>query len=159
MSDPRVRLFEEVAAVSRPALLRICRAYVPDGEPVDDLLQDMLLAVWTSLDRFRNEAARTTYVYRIALNTALGWKSRQDRRPRTDRLLAEPVDEPEPVDERLTALRTAIRRLPEADRQVVMLLLEDLSYAEIASVLDMSVNLVGVRINRAKKKLLQMMET
>jgi RNA polymerase sigma factor (sigma-70 family) len=144
------------------ALLRLCFGYEKVASSRDELMQEIALAVWQALPHFRGECSERTFVYRIAHNCAITHVCR--RRPAhesLDELLspAEPVDpKPHPEEQLAKAhqrdqLRSAIQRLPLVYRQVVMLMLEDLSHAEIAEVLGVTDNNVAVRLNRARKAL------
>jgi RNA polymerase sigma factor (sigma-70 family) len=141
-----------------PSLARLAYSYEANAHAREDLLQDIRLAIWLALPRFRGESSLRTFLFRIAHNRALThvWR-RKTRRPAEE--LEESVD-PRPGPEcaaieanNSSRLAEAIRQLPLPFRQVITLSLEDLSYAEIASVLGISENNVAVRINRARKLL------
>jgi|SRR5579872_903926 len=141
-----------------PSLARLAYSYEPNADGREDLLQDIRLAIWLALPRFRGESSLKTFLFRIAHNRALThvWRRKTTRSAEE---LKEPIDT-RPGLERATIeainysrLTEAIRQLPLPFRQVITLSLEDLSYAEIASVLGISENNVAVRINRARKLL------
>ena len=149
----RERLFTELFAKNQARIQRLCYGFLgPCGE-VEDLFQEIMVHVWNSLPSFRGEAQPSTWLYRIAVNTAL-----IHRRKRRN---AEPL--PELVDpahgaqqtleqrERLAALHAAIATLSDQDRVVVTLLLDGLAYKEIAEITGLTVNHVGVKINRIKR--------
>lgn len=152
--------FEALVAEHRDRLYRICRAYLPrDPVAAQDLYQDVLVQLWTHLPAFRGEAQLGTWVYRVAVNTALLFKRREQRRPSASAgpdpatlpLVAEAADDTQ--ETLLTQLHHCIAQLPDADRLLVSLVLEDASYQQIADVLGLTVSNVGVRLNRLKKKL------
>ncbi|RSK50855.1 RNA polymerase sigma factor [Hymenobacter rigui] len=154
--------FDELVAANHNRLHRICRAYLPhDPAAAQDLYQEMLVQLWTCLPGYRGEAQLGTWVYRVAVNTALLFQRREQRQPTarsTSFDLAESL--PAETDEAARALNTlldqlhhCIALLPDADRLLVSLLLEDASYQQIAEVLGLSVSNVGVRLNRLKKKM------
>ena len=153
--------FEALVAANRDRLYRICRAYLPrDPAAAQDLYQDILVQLWTNLPRFRGEAQLSTWVYRVAVNTALLFKRREQRRPTgpdpetlVHVLAAESGEADRTRYELLDQLHQCIARLPDPDRLLVSLLLEDASYQQIADVLGLSLSNVGVRLNRLKKKL------
>jgi RNA polymerase sigma-70 factor (ECF subfamily) len=115
--------------------------------------------VWNSLPSFRGEAKISTWVYRIAVNTALVYRRKwrrgeelhdvADTRPCAQQDLER--------RERLALLRKAIATLAEQDRLIVTLLLEGLSYKEMAEITGLTVNHVGVKISRIKQALEQNM--
>ncbi len=139
-------------------LYRVATLYARGVEERRDLLQEILFQLWRSRDRFKGEAKLGTWIYRIALNTAISGLRQARRRP-----LAVPLDElpqaesrPGPAterDPRKDALEAAIRELPAVERALVLLHLEDRSYDEIAEILGISANHVGVKLTRIRHKL------
>ncbi|HVH09186.1 MAG TPA: sigma-70 family RNA polymerase sigma factor [Gemmatimonadales bacterium] len=149
------RVVREHAAV----LARVVWGYVDNASDRDDLMQEILVALWRALPRFRGDASERTFVLRVAHNRGITFAIRHRHRfqglPEADELR-----DPAPLaDERLVAeqgrsrLFQAIRQLPEAQRQAVMLRLEGLSQREIAEVQETSETNVGVRLTRARKAL------
>ena len=151
----RERLFHELLADNQSRIQRLCYGYLgPCGE-VDDLFQEIMVNLWNALPGFRGEARASTWLYRIAVNTALIYRrKRRTTEPLPD--LRDPACSPHQSledEERLTALRAAIATLPDQDRVVVTLLLEGLSYKEISEITGLTVNYVGVKISRVKQVL------
>lgn len=141
-------------------LQRICRVYAQDRDDQADLFQEIVYQLWQALPRFRAEAQVDTFIYRVGLNTALTHVRRARRQPiasddlsRHDRGHQPDWDQDLDQQQQLKALYQAIDQLPKADRTLVLLYLEDLSYQEMADITGLSVNYVGVRLNRIKKKL------
>ncbi|WP_151085916.1 RNA polymerase sigma factor [Hymenobacter baengnokdamensis] len=153
--------FAALVADNHDRLRRICRAYLPqDPAAAQDLYQDILVQLWTHLPGYRGEAQLSTWVYRVAVNTALLFKRREQRRPAgppadalAERLPADSGEASRTRQALLDQLHHCIVLLPDPDRLLVSLLLEDASYQQIADVLGLSVSNVGVRLNRLKKKL------
>lgn len=153
--------FEALVAANHDRLYRICRAYLPrDPAAAQDLYQDILVQLWTHLPHYRGEAQLSTWVYRVAVNTALLFKRREQHRPTGPDPSTLAQELPADSDEAARAhnglldhLHQCIARLSDPDRLVVSLLLEDASYQQIADVLGLSLSNVGVRLNRLKKKL------
>jgi RNA polymerase sigma-70 factor, ECF subfamily len=148
-------------------VLKIARAYTLTAEECEDLAQEILLQLWRSLPQFEGRASASTWVYRVALNTALGWHRKEGRRRARQQPLLEPEalpgaapDSAEHLHQRevVERLYAAIRQLPKADAALVLLYLEDLSYREMAEVLGISEGNVGVKLNRAKKALGEIMK-
>ncbi len=143
-------------------VVKVARAYTQTAEDCQDLMQEIFLQVWRSLSQFEGRASASTWSYRVALNTALSWQ-RNQRRRQADRLpIFEIPDVPGPagdsaaqVEKRevIERLYGAIRQLPKGDTALVLLYLDDLSYRQIAEVLGISESNVGVKLNRAKKVL------
>ena len=123
----------------------------------DDLFQEIIIQVWHSIPAFRQESSVTTWLYRIALNTAIKWTKKEKRHAGAEtldnvqHLLQENRTQ---VDERLTWLYEEIYKLDEIDRSVSLLLLEGFSYKEMSAILGISESNVGVKINRIKKQLI-----
>ena len=160
---PHDQQFERVAHAYRGALQRLAAAYEPDAHEQEDLVQDILFALWRSLPSFRGECSERTFVYRVAHNRALTHRRRLPRRgeelARADAVAdprADPAERAEAVQRR-EYLLDAVRRLPRAYRQGVTLRLEDLSNAEIAEVLGVNENTVAIRLTRARKALAELM--
>ena len=149
------------------AVLKVARAYTLTREDCEDLVQEILLQVWRSLPGFQGQASPSTWLYRVALNTALGWR-RKERRRRVhqhailgvDDVSAAAPDGAQQAAERelVERLYDAIRQLPRTDAALMLLYLDDLSYRQIAEVLGISESNVGVKLNRARKALAQLMK-
>jgi RNA polymerase sigma-70 factor (ECF subfamily) len=142
------------------ALRRLASSYERDPARQQDLVQDIWLAVWQALPRFRNECSERTFLFRIAHNRAVTHVDRWTRR-RTDVLeddapIASPGPDPEGTlsqQQRQERLRDAVQSLPISLRQVVVLTLEGLSNAEVADVIGITENNVAVRLTRARAAL------
>jgi RNA polymerase sigma factor (sigma-70 family) len=149
---------DEVIRAHGDALERVAWGYVDNAPDRDDLMQEILLALWRALPRFRAESSLRTFMLQVAHNRAITFVTRRHRfedLPDDGRL-----PDPAPLaEERLIEeqhrdqLFRAIRRLPEAQRQAVMLQLEGLSQREIAELQETSEDNVGVRLTRARKAL------
>lgn len=154
----RERLFLDLFQKNKASIRRVCFGYLNSSSEVEDLFQEVMTNVWHSLPSFRGEAKISTWVYRIAVNTALvyrkKWKPGEElpELPDTGRGAHQTLED----RERLAALHAAIATLPDQDRLIVTLLLEGLSYKEIAEVTGITVNYVGVKISRIKEALEQL---
>jgi len=148
----RERVFTDLFQRHKAPIERLCFAYLNSAAETEDLFQEVMSNVWNALPNFRGESQHSTWLYRIAVNTALLY--RRKRRP------SEPLPElPDPAagahqnledQERLSLLRAAIAELPDQDRLIITLLLEGLSYREIAEITGLTVNYVGVKLTRIK---------
>ena len=143
-------------------VLKVARAYTRTTEDCQDLVQEILLQVWRSLPEFQGRASASTWIYRVALNTALGWRRKERRRGahqpevvEVEDLPAAGLDSAQQIVQReaVERLYAAIRQLPKTDAALVLLYLDDLSYRQMAEVLGISEGNVGVKLNRAKKAL------
>lgn len=159
----RDRQFEALLAEHGPMLRRIAGSYEADPEVRRELEQDILLAVWRALPRWRGEGPVRAFLARVAHNRAVTHVSREAARPRRsplDETLAS--DEPTPHD-RVEAedlrerLAGAVRQLPLGLRQPAVLTLEGFSPAEIAPMLGLTANGVSIRLTRARAALRALM--
>ncbi len=145
-------------------IFRTCLGFAADEAQAKDLFQETCLHICQSIDQFRGTAQAGTWVYRITVNTCLMHRRKSQRRKEsTWQEVPEPAAEStlnEKIihEERLQLLQEFIRELPEKDRLLIILYLEELSYAEMATILGFSVNNIGVRINRIKKVLTEKFE-
>ncbi|MDR2214228.1 MAG: sigma-70 family RNA polymerase sigma factor [Nevskiaceae bacterium] len=151
--------FHALLTANLPALRRLAASYAGRMAEQEDLVQDIALALWQALPRFRGESSSRTFLFRIAHNRCLSYLSRRRINDSLDELELDPADpmaSPEQTLDNQQAsqrLLQAVHRLPLNHRQVVVLALEDLDYQEIAAVLGISENNVGVRLNRARAQL------
>jgi RNA polymerase sigma-70 factor (ECF subfamily) len=152
--------FDRIVAAFGPALVRVASSYERNPALREELVQDMLLAIARALPRLRDEARLRPFVFRIAHNKGVDHVARHVAGPSTDSCGPEQParDDVSPEDDLIRKqsaerLAGAVRRLDLPYRQVITLLLEDLSYGEIAEALGISISNVGVRVNRAKAQL------
>ena len=143
----------------RQKILRICFAYLDDKSFAEDIFQDVLLAIWMGLDKFRNESSYGTWIYRITVNTIFLFNKQQGKK-RSDRISdniidssVSEMDKKISEEKHLDKLYKAISRLEEFDRILISLYLEKLKYEEIGLILGISTNHVGVKLNRIKDKI------
>lgn len=150
-------IFEQWLRQHKALVFKVVRAYAFTAMDQDDLFQEISIQVWRSVTAFRQESSVTTWLYRIALNTAIKWV-RKERKHRQDENLEEVQhvlqENKIPVDERLVWLYEEISRLDEIDRSVTLLMLDNFSYKEMADILGITESNVGVKINRIKKHLI-----
>ncbi len=163
LTDNPEQLFERWLEDYKKLIFKVVNAYGASPEEQEDLFQEILLQLWLSIPRFRGKAKETTWIYRVALNTALVWRRGETRRRKRHRILltrsAGTSDTQQnfrgsaPDQELFVRVYAAIRELPKIDSSVVLLYLDGLSYDEMAEILGISKSNVGVKLNRARKKL------
>jgi RNA polymerase sigma factor (sigma-70 family) len=154
--------YERILQTFGPALSRVAAGYEADPALREDLFQDICLALWRALPQFRGESSERTFVFRIAHNRGLRHSCErltlrcEQPSDILDQLPAEPESDPESqalAGDRHNLLLQAVRSLPALLREVVILNLEGLGQREIAEVLGIEENNVGVRLHRARAAL------
>ena len=143
-------------------IFRVVHATAHLQEDKNDLFQEILLQIWRSMPSFEGRCKETTWMYRVALNTARAWRrSEKRRRERTKEIATfasfEEATESEP-NPLLVKLYEAIRQMPKTEASLLLLHLDGLSYQDIAEVLGVSEGCVGVRLTRARKQLADKMK-
>jgi RNA polymerase sigma-70 factor (ECF subfamily) len=156
--------FEDIVADYGPLISRIAMSYEADPAHREDLVQQILLAVWQALPSYRADASLKTFIAKIAQNRAISFVARQVRQGPVAELPEQiETDEPDPEESAIKAserkvLLDATRRLPLPQREVIILVLEGFSYAEIADMLSIAPNALALRLSRAKASLKAMLE-
>lgn len=158
-SERREEVFRRWLAAHRGILVSISAGFAAPGDR-DDLIQEMMIALWHAIPRYRGDASPATLIYRVAHNTALVWSRARRRIPPHEELETDLADRPgrSPAavlerrerDERLYA---AIRTLPNLDRGLIVMHLDGLSYRDMAGVTGLSETNVGARLSRARNAL------
>jgi RNA polymerase sigma-70 factor (ECF subfamily) len=157
--------FDGLMKAHGPALARLAGSYTRTTSEREDLVQEIALAIWTALPRFRGDSSERTFLFRIAHNRAMSHIARRrlpvvetaddvevrDTTPDPERALS--------IEQRAERLAAAVRELPIAYRQVVTLTLEGMTYADIADVLGITETNVGARLTRARDLLRTRMRT
>ena len=137
---------------------KICNIYFTDADDRKDAYQEILYQLWKSYAGFKGDAKFSTWMYKVALNTAITYSKKGSREYRTDTLdenwdqLAE-SDEQQHVNERMAMLYAAINTLNVTDKAITLLYLDDNSYDEIAAITGLTKTNVSVRLVRIKKSL------
>jgi RNA polymerase sigma-70 factor (ECF subfamily) len=140
----------------RGLFYKVCNVYCSDPEDKKDLFQEIVIQIWKSLGSFRHESSLSTWMYRIALNTAITHLKKEKRSLSTVPLTGLEIpdlSEGENKEEMLTALFQAIEHLDKIDKSIMLLYLDEKSYDEISEITGLSKSNVGVKLNRIKTKL------
>jgi len=161
MRKERETIFLNALEENKEKLFRICSIYSEDQENAKDLFQEVLIHIWRSMASFKGNSSRSTWMFRIALNVCLRFKSKhtknQNRFIRLDSMTVANFGEEEKNEgqnEKLISLRKCVKKLNEGDKAIVALYLEGLPYREISSILGLSENNIAVKVKRIKAKLL-----
>jgi len=154
-------LFLSELKENQDKLYRLCSIYSDNNEDSKDLFQEVLVQIWKSMSSFKGNSSISTWMFRIALNVCLRFKSKytknQSRFIKLDSITIINITselEDENNDEKLIALRKCVKKLNDGDKAIVSLYLEGLAYREISDILGLSENHIAVKIKRIKSKLL-----
>jgi len=137
---------------------KVCHLYGRNDADKEDLYQEIVIQLWKSFSSFRGEAKFSTWMYRIALNTAISNLRKQSRKVELSfpefipKEIAD-TEEEKIKEEKLKEMYAAISRLTEVEKAIVMLYLEDKSYDEMEEILGISSGTLRVKMNRIKDKL------
>ncbi|RZK54622.1 MAG: sigma-70 family RNA polymerase sigma factor [Pedobacter sp.] len=146
--------FLQLLSQNQRIISRVCSIYCNHKEDYEDLFQEITYQAWKGFASFRGEAKFSTWLYRVALNTAI--TSFRKKKPVLN-FVAELPNEAtfsnEEQHNQKQHLIYAIKQLNEGERAIITLYLEELSYAEIASIIGISENNTAVKINRIKNRL------
>jgi len=150
--------FEEIYRTYWSKVFRICMGYVNDHDWAKDIAQETFVTIWQQLPKFRNEAAIGTWIFRIASNNCLRQIERHNRIPRSQ--MPEQIEEKQTLDiePAVQFLYKCIANLPETDRLIISLELEDVKQAEIAKIVGLSETNIRVKIYRIKERLAKKFE-
>lgn len=148
-------IFDTWLSKNRELLFKVTRSYAFTPEDRDDLFQEVCLQVWKSIPGFRARCAVSTWLYRIALNTAIKWSTKEKKQIKANEQLdsANTIlsDSALKKDEKVEWLYEEIAKLEPIDRSITLLLLDGFSYKEMASIVGISESNIGVKIHRVKK--------
>jgi RNA polymerase sigma-70 factor (ECF subfamily) len=157
MKNEKEKQFEELVKQYKRTIYSVCYMFSNDTDEVNDLFQEVLLRLWLGFDQFEKRSSVNTWVYRIALNTAITIDKRARRRLQTVPLTSaiDLYDEQDSSLEQVRQLHSLISQLDVMDRGLVLLWLEGIGYDEIAAIMGITLANVGVRLHRIKEVLIQ----
>lgn len=147
--------FEEIYKRYWDKVYRLCMGYFNHPALAQDLAQDTFVQVWSHLSDFRRQADIGTWIFRIATNICLRQSQLQQRMPTTELAAEMGEEEPPETEKRVRRLYRAISQLPEMDRLLISLYLEEVKQKEIAQITGLTEANVRVRIHRIKSVLAQ----
>lgn len=134
-------------------ILKICNVYCREPNYRADLYQDILVQLWKSFPNYNRRSKITTWMYRIALNTAISRFRKEKKRPTqeqiSDRFASDSFNE----DENVSLLYSAIDSLNKIEKAITMLYLDGIKYKEISEIMGLSESNIGFKINQIKRKL------
>lgn len=160
-SEEQRQLFNEIIEQHKGIFLKVARGYCHDDTDRQDLIQEIMIQIWRSVPKFNGQSKMSTWLYRISLNVAISFYRKNTARANKYTPLDEKASHFAAAadcteDERnLSLLEQFIGELKEIDKALMILYLEDKSYAEISEILGMTQSNVGTKISRIKEKLRQ----
>lgn len=149
-------LFKEIFTANSKRIYHLCYGYTGDDDAANDLMQETFMKVWQNLDKFRNQAMISTWIYRIAVNTCLSWlrvEKRQAKDELTENIIETKGEEISEKNEQVALLYKCIAQLEETERIIISMVLDELPYPEIAEISGVSEGNLRVKIHRIKNKL------
>lgn len=157
------RDFIKIASENQNLILKVCNMFSRNEDDKKDLFQDILIQLWKSYPSFRNESKVTTWMYRVALNTAITGYRRRKNKPVGESISDEVIqlvshDPGYEKSEQSDLLYRAINKLSAIEKSIILLYLENYSSDEISDITGITSGNVRVKINRIKTKLKKMLE-
>lgn len=157
-AEEQKRLFLVTIEQHKGILYKVARAYCPSEADRQDLIQEMMIQIWQSIQRYNGQFKISTWLYRISLNVAISFYRKNTARTNKHTVLNEqsaqiPTEDKTEIEQQLNILEQFISELKEIDKALMILYLEGKSHAEIAGILGMSISNVGTKIGRIKDKL------
>lgn len=156
MNADKRATFERMYEAYRLMVLQLCTGFVKgDPQQADDLCQEVFVNAWKALDTFRGQASLKTWLYRVTVNTCLQHirKKKHHRETSLQGLEEHLPAAGTPRHEDHQNLYRAIGQLPDLERLIIMMVLDELTYPEIADVIGVSMGNLRVKIHRIKSKL------
>lgn len=154
---PKEKEFVRIIKEHQGLIYKVAALYTEQKQDRNDLYQEIVYQLWKSFDSFREEAKISTWMYRVALNTAIAHLNKRKKRRKevsVDLLPQVAADHsPELLEERVRMLHMEIENLNMLEKGIILLLLEGKKYEEISEITGLSATNVGTRISRIKEKL------
>lgn len=153
------KLFKQIFEANSKKIYHLCYGYTGDDDTANDLMQETFLKVWQNLDKFRNQAMISTWIYRIAVNTCLSHlrvEKRQAKDELTETIIDTKAEEFSEKNEQVALLYQCISKLEENERIIITLVLDKVPYPEIAEISGISEGNLRVKIHRIKQKLTEL---
>lgn len=138
-------------------IFKVCKMYCRSRDDEQDLFQDVLLQLWQSFPSFKRDSKVSTWMYRVALNTAITRLRNEKKRPEQQTIDTDVLQIPntinDPKDENFELMMKALEKLSSVEKAIMVLYMEDHSYHEMAEVMGMTESNIGFKINQIKTKL------
>ena len=159
--DSKQKEFSQLIKANQGLIIKVSRLYTNSLEDEQDLFQEIVLQLWRSYDSFKGHSKISTWMYRVALNTAITLFRKKTKSPLTSELDEIHFEYEQEQDyekqAQISLLYKVIKLLPNVERAIVMMYLDDISYKEIAETLGITEVNARVKMNRLKKTLKELM--
>lgn len=151
----RSHIFLSVVQSNKGIIYKIANSYCKSVDDRKDLVQEIIIQLWKSFDRYDETYKYSTWIYQIALNTAISFYRKEARRKVINNPISESIfffadESTTDKDEDINLLQKFIQDLKELDRALMLLYLEEKSYKEIAEIIGITETNVATKINRIK---------
>ena len=156
--NPIEQEFTKVVREHKGTIYTVCYMFSKDEDEVADLFQEILINIWKGFENFRGDSSMRTWIWRISFNTCVSYEKKKSRRGSTIplSLSINLFDDSDEETRQIKMLQKRIRQLGPFDRAIVLLWLDDLSYAEIGEIVGISEKNVSVRLVRIREQLKKM---
>ena len=159
--DSKQKEFSQLIKANQELIIKVSRLYTNSLEDEQDLFQEIVLQLWRSYDSFKGNSKISTWMYRVALNTAITLFRKKTKSPLTSELdeihFQYEQDQDDEKQAQISLLYKVIKLLPNVERAIVMMYLDDVSYKEISETLGITEVNARVKMNRLKKTLKELM--
>ncbi|MBH1960240.1 MAG: RNA polymerase sigma factor [Kaistella sp.] len=154
--------FSKLIKDNQGLIIKVSRLYTNSLEDEQDLFQEIVLQLWRSYDSFKGQSKISTWMYRVALNTAITLFRKKTKSPQTDELMDFHqkgfLEDDDDKQQQISLLYKVVKMLPHVERAIVMMYLDDLPYRDISENLGITEVNARVKMNRLKKTLKELME-
>lgn len=156
--NPLEQEFTNLVREHKSTIYTVCYMFSKDSDEVADLFQEILIRIWSGFDKFRGECSVRTWIWRISFNTCVTYEKKKSRMGSTIPLSLNInlFDDTDEDVKQIKMLQKRIRQLGPFDRAIVLLWLEEMSYAEIGEIVGISEKNVSVRLVRIREQLKKM---
>ena len=154
--------FSQLIKDNQGLIIKVSRLYTNSLEDEEDLFQEIVLQLWRSYDSFKGNSKISTWMYRVALNTAITLFRKKTKSPQTDELFdyhyKDYIEDDNEKQMQISLLYKVVKMLPNVERAIVTMYLDDLPYRDIAENLGITEVNARVKMNRLKKTLKELMQ-
>jgi RNA polymerase sigma factor (sigma-70 family) len=151
--------FEAIVEKNKGIIYKVANSYCKDRDDRKDLVQEIIIQLWRSFERFDHSSKLSTWTYRVALNVAISFYRRDTKRKIVSTELTEsliaiiPENDQSETEDQVIQLQHFLGELKDMDRALMILYLEDKSQKEMSEIIGITETNVSTKIARIKEKL------